>query len=61
MNFIQAYIEGFTKHYPEKSVEVRGKRQADGSRKYMVVINGDTGGITLSESDMREATRMFNR
>ena len=61
MNFIEAYIAGFSKHYPEKEIKIRGKRQADGSRKYMVVINGDTGGLLMSENDIREATRMFNR
>lgn len=61
LTFIQAYIEGFAKHYPDKNVEVKAKRQPDGSRKYAVVIGGDTGGILLSENDMRDATRLFNK
>lgn len=61
MHFIAAYLEGFSKHYPEKDVKIKSRKQVDGTRKYAVIINGDNGGILLSESDMREATHIFNK
>jgi hypothetical protein len=59
MNFIEAYIQGFKKHYPEKEVLVKSKRH-NGNWCYRVVINGDAGDLLLTEQDMRDATRMFN-
>jgi hypothetical protein len=60
MDMIQAYIEGFKKHYPSHNVEVKSKRQR-GEWRFAVIINGDKGDVLLSEADMREATRMFNK
>lgn len=61
MTFISAYVEAFLKHYPEKTLTVKSRRQTDRSWKYAVIINGDAGGILLSEADIKEATVMFNR
>lgn len=57
---IQEYIEAFGRHYPQKRCEIKPKR-IRGELRYRVFIDGDAGDITLSEADMREATRMFNR
>jgi hypothetical protein len=53
--------QAFSKHYPNKLVSIRGKRQQNGGRMYAVLIDGDSGGMLLSENDLREATRMFNK
>lgn len=60
--FVASYIEAFNKHYPAKHIEVK-PRKADllGQQRFAVLIDGDAGDITLTESDMRSATRMFQR
>jgi len=62
-NLIQAYMEGFLRNYPHHDVKVRpmrGRKHGDEPR-YSVIINGDRGDISLSEDDLRSATRAFNR
>jgi hypothetical protein len=61
MTSVEAYLQAFSKHYPAKTVSIRGKRQQNGGRMYAVLIDGDSGGMLLSENDLREATRMFNK
>lgn len=58
MNFIQTYIEAFNSCYPHVHVRVKPKRVREELR-YIVFINEEGGDITLSESDIRSATRMF--
>ena len=60
MNFIDAYKQAFTRCYPEKNLEIKPRRVRQEMR-YQVVINQDKGDLLLSESDMRSATRDFNR
>jgi hypothetical protein len=57
LTFVEAYLEGFKKHYPEKDVRVQYRRKHDA---YAVFIDGSAGDRLLSESELREATRMFN-
>jgi hypothetical protein len=60
MNFIQAYMDGFSTCYPHKKIEVKVKRQRNGDPpRYQVVIDSDRGDMTLSEEQMRSATRGF--
>lgn len=61
MDFITEYKESFKSAYPHHEVRVKPKKQRDGTVKYAVIINQEAGDITLSESDMRYATRLFNR
>lgn len=60
LTFIQAYLEAFHKHYPAKDVRVKHKRH-NGEWRYAVIIDGDKGDMLLSETDLREATRAFNK
>lgn len=58
---IQEYINEFQRHYPNYKVEVKPKHSNNGEVRFAVLINGDSGGITLSDKDLREATRMFKQ
>lgn len=56
------YVEAFTKCYPQKRCEVKNAYNKQGMHiGYRVGINGDFGDRILSEQDMREAIRVFNR
>lgn len=57
---IAEYVEGFNRHYPQKTCKLKPKR-VRGEVRFQVIIDGDAGDITLSETDVREATRAFNR
>jgi hypothetical protein len=57
---IPEYIEAFNRCYPQKKCEIKPKR-VRGQVEFRVIIDGDDGGVTLSNDDLREATRMFNR
>ncbi len=50
-----AYVEAFTKHYPNYRVEFKPTK----GDKYFVLINGDNGGLPMDLSDLQEATRNF--
>lgn len=59
---IQQYIDSFTKCYPQKKCEVHRAYNKQGvAIGYRVAINGDRGDLVLSETDMREAIKAFNR
>ena len=57
---IADYIEAFQSIYPGHTVEVKPKK-VRGEIRFQVIVDGDRGDITLSESDVKEATRAFKR
>ncbi len=57
---IQEYKEAFLRCYPHKTVEVK-PRKVRGELRFSVVINGDRGDLLLTEEQVGEATRAFNR
>lgn len=58
---LEEYLELFSKHYPAYNVEMKSRLDRDGNLRFRVFINGDDGGMSLSEDDVRFAIRMFKR
>lgn len=58
-NPVASYIAAFSRCYPNAAITVTRKSTKEGPR-YMVAINGDDGGRTLSETELNSATRDFN-
>lgn len=58
---IQEYISAFNTAYPQKTIGVSFSHKQQGEEHFSVSIDHDKGGRTLTVSDMREATRQFNR
>ena len=61
MHLLQEYRASFERAYPQTKLDIRIKTRRGQAPKFRVGINGDFGDIELSESDMREAVRNFNR
>lgn len=60
-NVLQQYIEEFQKHYPKHQVLLATVRRKGQPTGYKVYINGDAGDMVLTEADLREAVRNFQR
>lgn len=60
-NVYGAYLEAFSRCYPQKTVALQTKR-VQGETRYKVVIDGDAGpaDCLLTVADLRDATRLFN-
>lgn len=56
MNYKQAYVEAFTAVHPNVDVHITGPNKRG---LHKVELNGDGGDIRLTESDIKEATRML--
>lgn len=56
MTYKQAYVEAFTVVHPNVDVHITGPNKRG---LHSVAINGDKGDIRLTESDLKEATRML--
>lgn len=57
-----AYMEAFIHHYPNHKVAFEPARTRRGDPKACyLVIDGDRGGMTLTEDTMQEAIAAFNR
>lgn len=55
------YIAAFGRCYPHKTIELKAKKMGPGDWRTRVIIDGDPGDVILTDDDMREAIRMFNR
>jgi hypothetical protein len=55
------YITSFSRCYPHKTITLKSKKVGPGEWKMRVVIDGDAGDILLTEDDMMDAIRLFNR
>lgn len=60
MSLMQEYVAAFNRCYPHKMVELKPTK-IRGEVRFRVVIDQDAGDLTLSENDLRDAVRMFNR
>ena len=56
MNYKQAYVEAFNTIHPNVDVKVIGPNKRG---LHKVELNGYAGDIRLTESDLKEATRLF--
>jgi len=58
---IANYIAAFTRAYPQKKCEVKFSHKRNGEEHFHVFVDGDRGdgGLTLTHSDLREATAQF--
>ena len=58
-NTIAKYVEAFGRAYPQKKCEVKFSHKRMGEEHFKVFVDGDAGDITLTNSDLREATAQF--
>ncbi len=56
VTYKQAYVEAFNTAYPNVAVNVTGPNKRG---LHKVELNGEAGDIRLSESEVKEATRML--
>jgi hypothetical protein len=62
MSYINEYKQAFNTCYPQKKVDVKIFRQrGENIIRHRIIIDGDAGDISLTEAEMRSATRDFNR
>lgn len=59
MSVLIKYVEAFNVAYPQKKCVVEFSHKRNGEEHYAVIIDGDRGSMTLTQSDLREATLGF--
>lgn len=55
------YIAAFQRCYPHKSIILIPRKVGPGEWRTRVVIDREAGDLMLTDDDLRDATKMFNR
>ena len=62
MSFLEQYKSAFKRCYPQKTIDhSHAKRRHGEVDKWWIVVDGDRGERPLTEAELRQATRDFQK